>query len=93
VLEALATGIPVVTTPVGDNPYFVKDGRNGFLVAVGDPEALAEALARAVSTTEWDTQAIVRDLPAGDWKEVGARIVEFFNERLRAGALIPAVPH
>lgn len=44
ILEALASGKPVITT---DNPgcrETVTDGRNGFLIPVKDPEKLAEAM-------------------------------------------------
>jgi len=44
VLEAMASGVPVVATDVGGNPELVKPGVNGVLVPVGDAAALAQAL-------------------------------------------------
>ena len=46
ILEAMATGLPVVATRVGGNPELVADGSSGFLVEPGSPAALADALRR-----------------------------------------------
>lgn len=43
-LEALASGVPCVTTPVTGNPEIVRDGVEGRLVEPGDAVALAGAL-------------------------------------------------
>jgi colanic acid/amylovoran biosynthesis glycosyltransferase len=45
-LEALALGLPAVSTPVGGIPEIVEDGVEGLLVPEGDPVALAAALQR-----------------------------------------------
>lgn len=46
VLEAMATGLPVVATNVGGNPDLVLDGKTGFLVAPQDPIEMADAIDR-----------------------------------------------
>jgi glycosyltransferase involved in cell wall biosynthesis len=45
-LEALARGLPIVTTLVGGARAAVRDGRNGVIVPQGRIDALAAALAR-----------------------------------------------
>lgn len=45
ILEAMATGLPVVATRVGGNPELVEDHATGRLVGIQDPAALAEAIA------------------------------------------------
>ncbi len=42
--EAMACGLPVIITDVGDNKKWVKDGRNGFLIPVKSPKILAEKI-------------------------------------------------
>jgi len=45
-VEAMACGLPVVTTPVSGIPELVADGETGLIVPPDDPEALAAAVMR-----------------------------------------------
>jgi glycosyltransferase involved in cell wall biosynthesis len=45
VLEAMASGVPIVSTRTGQAAELILDGKNGRLVEVEDAEALADALA------------------------------------------------
>ena len=47
-IEAMAAGLPMVATRVTGTREVVRDGDTGFLVDVGEPAALADALARLI---------------------------------------------
>lgn len=50
ILEAMATGLPVIATNVGGNPELVEGGRSGFLVSPDAPEEMANAMRRYVTS-------------------------------------------
>jgi glycosyltransferase involved in cell wall biosynthesis len=52
VVEAFCRGRGVVASRVGGIPDLVEDGRNGILVAPGDPAALADAIVLVLSDHE-----------------------------------------
>jgi glycosyltransferase involved in cell wall biosynthesis len=48
VLEALASGLPVIATPIGGVAEHLRDGVNGFAVHAHSPVAMAAAIIRLV---------------------------------------------
>lgn len=51
-MEAQATGLPVVASDVGGIPEIVRDGESGFLVPAHAPEAIADKLAYLMEVPE-----------------------------------------
>jgi L-malate glycosyltransferase len=52
-IEAFATGMPVVTTPSGGIPFIVQHERNGLHVPVNNPQAMADAVRRLLEQQEF----------------------------------------
>jgi colanic acid/amylovoran biosynthesis glycosyltransferase len=48
IMEAMATGLPVVSTNIGGIPEMVLQNETGFLVQPGDPLALADAIEKII---------------------------------------------
>ncbi len=44
ILEAMASGLPVIATNVGGNPELVQEGQTGFIVPSANPDAMAQAI-------------------------------------------------
>jgi glycosyltransferase involved in cell wall biosynthesis len=53
VLEAFASGLPVVSTGTGDIAAMLRDGEAGVLVPPRDPAALASAVTGLLSDPQW----------------------------------------
>lgn len=98
VLEALAAGVPVVTTPVGDNACFVREGENGYLAPVDNVEAMGRALDVALTRRDWPRAQISEQLGVGSWIDVAQRVEAYFRETLSvertsgAASVLSAVP-
>lgn len=52
-LELMASGIPVVTTDVGEAPAFIEHGKSGLIAPPGDTAALVAAVVRCLESAEF----------------------------------------
>jgi len=79
VLEALACGIPVVTTNAGDNAYFVQDSVNGYITDRG-AASCAVALVSVLRDNHFRQSEISASLSIGGWQQVAAEAERFLRE-------------
>ncbi len=76
-LEAMACGLPIVTTDVGGNVEIVCAPSLGIIVPFGDRARLEEALRQALSN-RWDREAIVAYAHSNEWEQrIDVLIKEF----------------
>ncbi|MCK6554775.1 glycosyltransferase [Candidatus Binatia bacterium] len=81
-MEALACGLPVVTTHVGGNAEFVEPGVDGALVPYWDGAAFVTATEAALARP-WDRAAIAARAAARDWHAVARDVVDEYRRALQ----------
>jgi glycosyltransferase involved in cell wall biosynthesis len=87
VLEALSTGLPVVTTTVGGIPETIENGKNGFLVEPFNPNKFADRilylLEHPAEAKEMGVLARKTVLERFDWRIVVKDAMKVYDEALR----------
>ncbi len=85
ITEALACGLPVVTTRVGGNEEIVRDGRDGLLVPFWDAGAFQAAVGAALDR-QWDRAEISARARAGGWARTADLVVREFRDVLASAS-------
>jgi len=82
ILEAFASGTPVISTAPESLPYFVDHERTGLLSPVGDPQALARNVVRVLTDAELARQLALnayQELRKYEWPVVRSRWLEVYR--------------
>ena len=90
VLEAMASGVPVVATRVEGVPEAVRDGVDGYLANPSDPNDLAEAIRRVVTTPDsWQslrTEAMQRHADHFSDRRMAEQVADVYRQVLKTRA-------
>jgi len=93
VLEAMASGIPIVSTRAGGIPYVVEDRVSALLVDVGDDRAMADALLR-VHQDSSAAQALVdagrKEVAKYAWSHVRDGWLTVYESAIKGSRMIRA---
>ena len=87
-LEAMACGLPVITTDVGGNAEVVCRDELGSIVPFGDADALLQALDASL-TQKWDRAAIVDYAQANQWDKRVAQLLRAYDRIIDSTAVQP----
>jgi len=89
ILEALASGVPVVSTRVGGVPYLVEDGKTALLVPPGDETVMAAAVLKILTDADLAGRlaaAGMKQVQGYAWPNVRDRLVGVYRRVLDARA-------
>lgn len=71
IMEAMALGLPIVSTNAGGMPYLIDQGKDGILVEKDNPKMMKEAIQQVLSTDHLSMTKIARDKAHSfTWKNV-----------------------
>ena len=90
VLEAMASGVPVVSTCVGGVPFIVRDGITGLLVAAGDDQMMADAVVSILRDQNLSSRlrdAALFDVQQYGWPRVKQRWIDVYASALSGARL------
>ena len=91
VLEAMATGLPIVGTHAPGLDQLVADGRNGYLVPLGDAQTLADRLGRLLNNFHEQHRMGRESRKIAErqfsWDHISAQYVDIYERVLRERAV------
>ena len=83
VMEAMAVGMPVISTNVGGLPFLIENGKDGILVPPNNAEAFVNAI-ETLCTNNLKVQELTKNarqkLEGFDWQKVKDKWIKLLGE-------------
>lgn len=86
-VEAMASGVPILTTKQGAAPEIIEDGKTGLIVPPRDSEALADAILRLADSekirAEMGKAGREKAVKEYDWNKIVNRYQDIYEELIK----------
>lgn len=85
-VEAMAIGLPIISTKVGGIPYVVEDGKTGFLVVYGDVENYAKKIITLLNNRKQCndmSNCAIQEAQRYVWGNIANEVVNLYREILQ----------
>jgi N-acetyl-alpha-D-glucosaminyl L-malate synthase BshA len=89
-LEAMASGLPIIATNVGGIPEIIKNGENGFLVEPKNSEAIAEKVLCFLENNELRKMVIEKNIETVKryrWEDITEKLEEKYKRILKNSSI------
>jgi len=85
-LEAMASACPVIATNVTGTSEMIRDGTDGLVIPIGEPEPLAEAITELLNRPEkaqtMGENALNHAKEDFNWHDISKRFIEIYQEEI-----------
>ncbi|MEC3907359.1 glycosyltransferase family 4 protein [Tamlana sp. 2201CG12-4] len=82
VIEAMALGLPVISTNVGGMPFLIENNKNGILVKPNSVKAFVEAIKKIIDSPDVSNTMVKearKDVEQFDWKIVKSKWIKLLE--------------
>jgi glycosyltransferase involved in cell wall biosynthesis len=82
---AYAAGVPVISTNVGGLAEATEDGKTGYVIAPGDPKAIADALSKCFEGNNYEKMSHNARRAAAEqfnWEKIAGQTAAVYRQAI-----------